>query len=437
MFQILKGSKGNVLGSVAIILCLLTLGIFAGCGSDSDFPVPVPKILPKIFKILVPDGVTTNPAVAVPSGISEDGAVVVGTIFAFLPAEVWVPASGFKWTLTGGLTLIDDVPGYEDFVTVANATNSDGSVIIGYVDDILNDQLVSWVWSDEKGYQIIPAPEGVTQCMVHDVTADGAIVLGSYLIEEEPDNEVRHLFIWSEEEGFVPLDVGYDGVQVLPVGIADDGLTIAYNCLSMDRDCNPEGTWTLQSQSRDWTSRDGKPYVKIAPPIELTENAFWASDLTTTEFGIYSSHSGDLLDMGGYILKDALEVSSLMHPALWMARQGQLNMLTGFGWLGCTTCVSPDGTWAGFTSHFMVGTAWPYVWSATYGIKDLYELMCHSDETLGSNLMVAFNEGENFIPTYLMGFSADNDKVVGVKFNDGGQGEMFGFMIENFDRLVQ
>jgi hypothetical protein len=376
--------------------------------------------------------VTMDPAVAVPAGISEDGQVVVGTIYV-LQGAGFSPVFGFKWTIEDGMKLFDDVPDYEGLITLAYATNRDGSVIIGHASTVGNDRQASWVWTAGNGYQFIPEPEDTIDSYLHDVTADGSMILGSFLKEDNEGHDVRDLFIWSMENGFVSLDVGYAGIQLLPVGIADNGLSIAYNCLTVDDTlgrCSNEGTWTLQSNTLTWGGSD--TYVINPPPVGQSDHQFWASDMSSDEFGYYMAHSSDLGVIGGYSNIDIETIGLVNHASVWKAAPGQLNILTGLGWPGRTDSVSPDGTLAGFSRHFMQGSPYAFIWSADSGTYQLYALMQRADEALGSNLLETFSSGQ---PSYLTGFSADNEKVVGVSFNFEGT-NMFGFMIDNLSQVV-
>jgi hypothetical protein len=430
----LAGMTRKMLSPLALLLCLAA-GMAGGCGSDTVTPAPpAPKLLPVAYKIEVPDGLTTDPALAVPAGISEDGQVVVGTIAALLAGGTFVPITGFKWTLAGGTSLFDDVPGFEGQTTIVYGTNRNGSVIIGYASNLSDEQSASWVWTAAKGYQFIPVPAGTIDSILHDVTADGTMVLGSYVPPHGEGPAVRDLFVWSEKHGFVPLGRGLAGTQVLPVGISDNGLAIAYNCLTVDKEvgeCGNDGTWTLQSSTRAWA---GPGYTIAAPPIEQTEHQFWASDLSTDEFGYFSTHSSDLTVIGGYANIEIEQEGGLYsHPAVWMGGPGHLNILTGLGWTGRTGSVSPDGTRAGFSSHFGAGTPYAHLWTVENGVEDLYYLMWHADAALGSNLLETFSTGE---PQYLTGFSADNERVVGVSFDYDNTDDKFGFLIDNLSRLI-
>jgi hypothetical protein len=80
-----------------------------------------------------------------------------------------------------------------------------------------------------------------------------------------------------------------------------------------------------------------------------------------------------------------------------------------------------------------VGTPFAHLWIAEKGVDNLYYLMWHADQALGSNLLETFSEGE---PQYLTGFSADNERVVGVLFDYDNSDDKFGFMIDNLSRLI-
>jgi len=415
------------------VTAVLLLLVLHACGGDQDVPSPTPFRLPAAHKIEVPDSLTTEPAVAVPAGISADGQVVVGTIFVYRNPE-FVPVTGFRWTLAGGMTLFA-APGR--LVSVAQSVSRDGSVVVGTAFDSTIEDADAWVWNVETGFQILPAPAQALSLMAQDVSADGEVVLGSIVRDDGEGDVWLDVFVWSEGGGVVPLNQGFLQAQVLPVGISDNGLRVAYNCTDMEEGaCYVQGTFTLQSSSRAWSSDS---FSVSFPPIAQSENRFVASTLLTTEFGIFSAHSSDLAEIGGGVLRDTHGVTDLLHPAIWLATDGQLNMLTGLGMVGNTTSISPDGTLAAYDRHLAVGTPYAFVWSSRSGSSDLQLLFEHADATLGSDPLDTFPAGGGTgMAGYVTGFSGNNERAAGVMINvsDPNPDQMFGFLIDNFQLLL-
>jgi len=412
---------------------VLSLLVLHACGGDQDIPPPTPFRLPAAHKIEVPSGLTTEPALAVPAGISADGQVVAGTVFVYRN-PVFVPVTGFRWTLAGGTTLLA-APGR--LVSVAQAVSRDGSVVVGTAFDSTIEDADAWVWNAATGFQPLPAPAQALSMIAQDVSADGEVVLGSIVRDDGEGDVWLDVFVWSGDGGVVPLNQGFLQAQVLPVGISDDGLHVAYNCTDEEEGaCYVQGTFTLESASRAWS-----PYSFSVsfPPIAQSENRFVASTILTTEFGIFSAHSSDLAEIGGGVLRETHGVPDVLHPAIWQATDGQLNMLTGLGLVGNTTSVSPDGTLAAYDRHLGLGTPYAFVWSSRSGSHDLQLLFEHADATLGSDLLDTFPAGGGAgMAGYVTGFSGDNERAAGVMVNvsDPDPDRMFGFLIDNFQRLL-
>jgi hypothetical protein len=263
--------------------------------------------------------------------------------------------------------------------------------------------------------------------------------MGVYRVFEEIHENKRWLstlFIWTKEKGVVPLGEG--GPFYVPVGISDDGLTIAYNCHEEEGspyNCGgEEGLWTLKSISRDWVSADGESkYIAYPPGIELSEKDFWASDFFTTDFNIYSAHSSDLKVIGGYTLNVIEGSDPVLHPAIWFEKENRLSNLSGLLWPGDVTAVSPDGKWAGFSNHFGVARDHAYVWSYEYGTENLYQLLKRSDNKYNSSLLTTIP----ISPSFLTAFSDDNNTSVGVYYSFIEGDEIFGFVIKDFIKLFE
>lgn len=410
-----------------LVAPVLALAFALGCGSTN--PSPAPTRVPTITRIRVPSGFAAGDAVAVPAAVSRDGSTVVGTINV-REQGIFRPVAAFRWTAAGGTALIES-PDYHS--TMATAVSADGSVVLGNAAEPSGEAPPGprgWVWTAPTGLQFIPVPDDVFANLAIDVSADGSLVVGSHV---SPATGAPDIYVWSRAAGFVAIDAGASSYQALPVGISADGRRIAYNCLDIDDGaCGGQGTRILENGSTDWSPSSHS--LDPAPFAQVSLNYF-TSDVVTGEFGFFQARSDDLSVLGGYVIQE-WEGYPLDLPALWLGSVGQMNVLAGPGWNGFVGAVSPDGTVAGFTRHFGVGTDWAHVWTLTGGERELYRLLEAADETYGSSLLAPF--GASFgVSGPLTGFSADNRRAAGaVICYDCPAEDLFGYVIDDFDLVL-
>lgn len=400
------------------------------CGSDSGSDITEKK--PRMYKIDVSAVQTLDTPFALPVGISSDGKIVYGTVYVSGPLGIF-PISGFKWTREGGTVLFNDVPGYNNYTTLVTHASDNGKVIIGVVYDLIGSQYIPWVWKEGKGYKIIVTPENANMPKLHSVTPDGKIVLGSYFVGDQSEGNVR-LFVWSEENGLVSFDpAGYRFINV--VGMADNGKAIIINSYDA-RFEHRKGTSIFRVEDReDWfrvSDVDFDSIVDIIPPtLELIDNNFYALDFGTTPFWL-TAYSKDYSVIGGTVGRD-FEGSFLNHPAVWLTSELRLVYLSGLGYDGNVTAVSPDGKWVAFASHFAVGDDYATIWNESFGRKDFYNLLTSADQYYGTKL----TDDVSKYTSIITGFSPDNSIIIGSCYSLSVNVPMFGFVIENFDSIVK
>lgn len=155
-------------------------------------------------------------------GVSRDGRVVFGG------AQQWAFDNRVAWTWTqqGGYQVLPPAVGVQDNWYYANASNDDGSILVGY------GEAGGLRWVNGQA-QILAAP-GYRYGVPTDVSNDGSIITGVlYTIDTNRPVEA----VWTEPTGWVPL-MSYlqsHGIAV-PGGItfnsdlicvSSDGLTFA------------------------------------------------------------------------------------------------------------------------------------------------------------------------------------------------------------------
>lgn len=407
-----------------VSLVLLTIPFLIQCGSGTDTSEDKK---PKVYKINIPDLELMYPAFALPSGISANGRVAYGTIYELQPVG-FLPVFGFRWTREGGTVLFDDVPGYKDLTSLATHSSDDGRVIIGIVYHHSAGQYIPWVWQEGKGYKIIDLPADADNPKLHGITADGKIVFGSYV--EDIDKGIVTLFIWSEDKGAVSFNpYGHRFINV--VCMIDDGKGIVFNSYDTGgAKKHRQGPNIFRVKNReDWFDINRRVQI-IPPPIDLVENYFYATDYSSMPFWL-SACSKDGSVIGGCVLKDYL-VEKLVHPAVWLSNELRLVYLSGVGYNGYTTAVSPDGKWVSYSSHFAVGSDYSTIWNASFGRKELYELLAKADKYYSTNLLEGWHRYG-----LVSGFSQNNNTIVGGQYVYDSKAPMFGFVIDNFDSVIK
>jgi hypothetical protein len=137
------------------------------------------------------------------SDVSGDGKVIVGA----------ADGVAFRFSDATGLEQLGTlVPGGTSF---ANATNGDGSVVVG--DASLGDDSRAFWWTSATGMRELDLPNSAAR----RVSADGSVVVGDYL---PPGAPVRRVFRWTSASGFT--EFGSDGVELEVVDIDRTGTLI-------------------------------------------------------------------------------------------------------------------------------------------------------------------------------------------------------------------
>jgi len=213
---------------------------------------------------------TLNPAsnaLSIANGVSGDGSVVVGGTSAL---ENGTPVdNAFRWTAAGGMVPLGDLPGGQAS-SVANGVSRDGNVIVG--SSIINGQVDhAFRWTSASGMVDLGTLPGQQGSVAQATNADGSVVVGSSWVPSNTGGTPTP-FRWENgvmqdlgtldrfENGNrrgIAYDVSADGNTIVGVGpglpggsamiwTAEKGMRTLYTVLNWDLKIDMTG-WSLSA----------------------------------------------------------------------------------------------------------------------------------------------------------------------------------------------
>jgi probable HAF family extracellular repeat protein len=150
---------------------------------------------------------------SVANGISADGLVVVGQGRGQKGTEA------FRWTQSGGMVGLGHLPGGIFSYSQANAVSADGSVVVGQSSTANGNtefEYEAFRWTQSGGMVGLgDLPEGVFRSQANAVSADGSVVVGF-------GNNVNRQqgFRWLQSSGMV------GGLGIEASGVSADGVVV-------------------------------------------------------------------------------------------------------------------------------------------------------------------------------------------------------------------
>jgi uncharacterized membrane protein len=240
-------------------------------------------------------GVAGSPPASSALGVSDDGAVVIG--YHELTPQA------FRWTAATGRVSLGFLPGSTP-VSLAYGTSSDGAVVIG-----VSGVGRAFRWTAAEGMTPIPGPPGefVISSRANDVSADGAVIVGSI----ETSIAQQQSFRWTVADGMVRLG-GSGGANA----VSPDGAVI------VGRNNAQAFRWTLESgmvalgdfaggavsSSALDVSGDGAVIVGTGESSRGTEAMFWTQSSGMVNLREFLVSHG--LDLAGWTLTSAEGISA-------------------------------------------------------------------------------------------------------------------------------
>ena len=167
-------------------------------------------------------------------GISADGSTAVGS------GDTATFIEGFRWTASGGLTMLGLLPGGS--ISFANAVNSDGSVIVGFASssNFANDEAFRWT---QSGGMVGLGTLGGNYSSAQGVNGDGSVVVG----QSNMANGALEAFRWTQSSGMVGLGFLPGGVNSVANGVSGDGSVVVGSSIAI----------STYSQAFRWTQNTG------------------------------------------------------------------------------------------------------------------------------------------------------------------------------------
>jgi probable HAF family extracellular repeat protein len=323
---------------------------------------------------------------------------------------------------------------------VAQATNSDGTVVVGVSDRR------AFRWTVIDGMQD-PGTLGGADALARGVSADGSVVVGTSSLKTSSNNPPEHAFRWaSTQKALQDLGVLKAGDWSNAFGVSSDGLVIVGESKAM-----PGATASLRAFR--WTSADGMQdlgnlgggfstatatnsdgsVVVGGSLVSGKVHAFrWAAatgmrDLGTLPGGTNSSASGTNSD-GSVVVGQSETGGGTVHAFRWTSAEGMQDLGTTGGAISAAAGTNGDGSVVvGCSSissattsvdlysmavggcNYVAGASYrvltsmgprAFRWTAETGMRDLNTLISEAGITTGlkTTMVVAYGVSLSFQP---------------------------------------
>lgn len=158
--------------------------------------------------------------------ISADGSVVAGTLIDGQEGTTSFAWRAFRWTRTGGLTLLDLLPGMAASAVVG--LSADGATVVGYdaslTSQLLSETNVGFRWTTTAGVKALPSKSPTSPYIVN---ADASVVVGGGAAPT----------LWNGSNPGIPLFASTPSFAArcaspVVTAISDNGLVFAGICSS-------------------------------------------------------------------------------------------------------------------------------------------------------------------------------------------------------------
>ena len=319
------------------------------------------------------------------SGVSDDGAVVVGT------GTTAAGEQAFHWTAGTGMVSLGNLPNGSFLSSSASDISGDGATIVGYGNPVVSgynfNLFRGFRWTQAGGMGEFGSLNGATNFEATGVSSDGSVVVG---------RSGQQAFRWTQSDGITGLGVlaGYTGSRALMVSA--DGAVVAGSSYTPSSNTVP---FTSEQIFR-WTPAGGMEGLGFMPGTsDSFPNAISADGTVITGTCFTSTGTGLAFrwtQATGMVGIGSLPGRSVSHP---------------FG-------VSAHGEVIVGVSYATSFTA--FIWDAAHGMRSLQTVL-KTDYGLsltGWNLLGA------------LGITPDASVIVGFGTNPAGQTEAFRMVLK-------
>lgn len=306
--------------------------------------------------------------------ISPNGRIVVGT--ANPPGG---QGNAFIWTAETGLRSLHPASG-APLNSLARFVSDDGHVAAGIA--VYTGLSEAFRWTEQTGMQPLGVPSGFETTSVSGMSADGMVVVGTAVRDNQPVEFLQEAYRWSTSGGIQLLGYlgGYNRSSA--TGISEDGMVVVGTC----RDSNQV---PMPTQAFRWTSGQGMEGLGYLPGHNWSR-----ADDVSRDGGVVTGQSrmvdgdGNVVEQKGY---------------WWSADSGMMDLGTMPG----ATHIEPllmsgDGSIViGRTN----GTDY-FIWDDSLGMRGLPHALANEYNiqiTGWSNFLVYAVEGTNRRLKYLAG----------------------------------
>jgi uncharacterized membrane protein len=184
-----------------------------------------------------------------PSGVSDNGLVIVGSAQRPLTQFFWVD-DAFRWTATDGIQNI--APGY--FQSWAGAVSNDGNTVTGSVDHNdtgtqFSSRQEAFRWTSTGGLQLLGTLPGDLKSSAGDISPDGNALIGSSSRFDNSGRLLTRAFRWTQQTGMVELGPLPPGIRDVSAHSGTPNMSVVVGQLGSYPDVTQPGRWT---QSTGW-----------------------------------------------------------------------------------------------------------------------------------------------------------------------------------------
>jgi probable HAF family extracellular repeat protein len=127
---------------------------------------------------------------SIANAVNSDGSIVAGT------SEGNNGMEAFKWTLSAGMTGLGDLSGGEYYSSALDISN-DGNKIVGF-SSVGTDIYEAFKWTPEGGMKGLGRPSALESSLAMGISGDGKIVVGAM---GNLENKNLNAFRWDEDNG--------------------------------------------------------------------------------------------------------------------------------------------------------------------------------------------------------------------------------------------